>query len=263
MLDTASAGLYEQIRVCRFSQPEIASRNREIYDTMLAESDWLERGNFEQIHPNDLERLFDLYDLLFFDGECGEAARAEGKKLTFRLSSRMTRVGGTTTRQVHRKKRNGPPVLISHEIAVSTTLLFQTFHDVDRPITVTGILCQDRLEALQRVFEHEMIHLMEMLVWTTSSCAGQRFASLATNLFGHTQMTHQLITPRERAETKYGVRVGSRVRFSFEGQIYEGKVNRITKRATVLVEDECGDPYSDGKNYLKFYIPVSMLELVE
>jgi len=40
-------------------------------------------------------------------------------------------------------------------------------------------------------------------------------------------------------------------------------VNRITKRATVLVEDERGMRYSDGKRYAKFYVPVASLELVE
>jgi len=40
-------------------------------------------------------------------------------------------------------------------------------------------------------------------------------------------------------------------------------VNRITKRATVLVENEQAPRYSDGKRYAKFYIPVGILEPVE
>lgn len=260
MIDPASQGLYDQIRIRRLTEPEVQSRTQEVYRTLLTESPWLGTANFQQIHTSDLERMFELYDRLYFNGECGRAARAAGKELTFRLSNRMTRVGGTTTRSVRRQGRNGPVVQVSHEIAVSTTLLFQTFHDVDRPITVTGLLCKDRLEALQRVFEHEMVHLMELLVWTVSSCTAERFASLATNLFGHTQMTHQLITPRERAFTKFGVKVGDPVAFTLEGRRYHGIVNRITKRATVLVEDECGVRYSDGRHYLKFYVPLSLLE---
>ena len=36
-------------------------------------------------------------------------------------------------------------------------------------------------------------------------------------------------------------------------------MNRITKRATVLVEDPQGILYSDGKHYKAFYIPLPML----
>jgi len=40
-------------------------------------------------------------------------------------------------------------------------------------------------------------------------------------------------------------------------------VNRVSKRATVLVEDHQGRRYTDGKHYSKFYVPVQMLEAVE
>lgn len=60
-----------------------------------------------------------------------------------------------------------------------------------------------------------------------------------------------------------GIHRGSVVRFRFEGTEYVGTVNRITKRATVLVEDQRGTPFSDGKRYLKFYVPLSMLQPVD
>jgi hypothetical protein len=50
------------------------------------------------------------------------------------------------------------------------------------------------------------------------------------------------------------------VRFRLDGRHYTGRVNRITKRATVLVEDRSGERYSDGKRYAKFYVPLEMLE---
>ena len=39
-----------------------------------------------------------------------------------------------------------------------------------------------------------------------------------------------------------------------------GRVNRITKRATVLVEDIGGQPYSDGLRYKIYYVPIAHLE---
>ena len=59
-----------------------------------------------------------------------------------------------------------------------------------------------------------------------------------------------------------GIRPGARVSFVIEGQRLTGIVNRVTKRATVLVEDPKGERYSDGKHYAKFYIPISWLEPV-
>ena len=249
--------LLDQIRSTQRPLAEIRSHTREIYDTLLTTSPRLAEGNFTSIHSDDLETLFELYDELFFESRLEPAARTGGTPLYFRVSKRMTRVGGTTTKYRHHQT-SGPQA--SYEIAISSTLLFSTFYDVERPISVTGVECHDRLECLQRIFEHELIHLTEMVIWDDSSCSRQRFQSLAFQLFGHTESTHQLITPDERAVMKFGVRPGDRVRFQIEGTHYEGVVNRITKRATVLVEDADGPLYSDGKRYVKFYVPLAMLE---
>jgi len=248
------------IETQQFSPGEIAGRTQEIYESVLRDSKSMDDGNFSAIHPKDIERLFDLYDRLFFDGGCrkllGDAP------LSFRLSKRMTRAGGHAGRWEIRDNK-GKFVRTEYEIAVATTLLFQTFREDHRPVVMSGIQCRDRLAALQRVIEHEMTHLVEMLIWIKSSCAAQRFQSIANRFFGHTDHRHQLITPSEHALTKFGIKPGDRVSFRFDGRHHVGMVNRITKRATVLVEDANGQTYSDGKRYAKFYVPVGMLEPIE
>jgi uncharacterized protein (DUF433 family) len=175
----------------------------------------------------------------------------------------MTAAGGKT---IHRprqvRSQNGARTVVSYELAVSAPLLFQTFREETRPITVTGIRCADRLEALQRIVEHEMVHLLELLVWRDSSCSQERFQRLANNLFGHTASHHHLVSQREIAHADFGIKVGDRVRFDYDGVQHTGVVNRITKRVTVLVEHSSGLRYSDGKCYLKFYVPLPMLERV-
>ena len=227
----------------------------EIQEISLRQSRHLDRPDFRAIHPQDLRRLFDLYDDRFFQGEC---RRLIGScPLSFRLSSRMTSAGGKTVREEtfldHGKRR------VKYEIVISSTLLYQTFYDVDRTVIVTGVKCDNRFEALQRIFEHELVHLMEMVVWEDSSCSQARFQSIAKRFFGHLEHTHQLITPRERAVAKFNIRPGDPVAFVFEGRQLQGFVNRITKRATVLVESDSGRAYSDGKRYEKYYVPVSIL----
>src|SRR5262249_49030769 len=148
---------------------------------------------------------------------------------------------------------------VHYEITISTTLLYQSFADVDRPIRVSGLVCTNRVEALQRIFEHELLHLVELLVLGRSSCSAEPFRMLAGNLFGHTETNHELITQTERALVQYAIRVGDRVAFDFEGQTYTGVVNRITRRATILVENPAGQRYTDGKHYQKFYVPLTEL----
>ncbi len=123
-------------------------------------------------------------------------------------------------------------------------------------------MCHDRLEALQRIFEHELIHFIEMLLWKKSSCSVRKFKRLVHHIFGHTETTHQLITQTERALKKFGIKIGCKVEFEHEGVNYQGIVNRITKRATILVKHKEGHRYSDNKRYLKFYIPLSMLKKI-
>ena len=38
-----------------------------------------------------------------------------------------------------------------------------------------------------------------------------------------------------------------------------GRVNRITKRATVLLENQQGEHFTDGKRYETYYIPLQYL----
>ena len=210
-----------------FNASQVTAQTRLIYDNVLKESPYLDGGNFTTIHTFDLKRLFGQYDRCFFNGQIG--ATLGNTPLRFRLSKRMTRSGGKTARYTH-TKRHGRRF---YEISVSTTLLFQCFAGDDhRPITVTGITCNDRMEALQRVMEHELVHLVEMLLWPTSSCSASRFKSIALRFFGHTGHTHELITPGERAFVKFGIKPGDHVRFCFDGARYTGIVNRITKRAT-------------------------------
>ncbi len=71
---------------------------------------------------------------------------------------------------------------------------------------------------MQRVLEHELIHLAEMLVWDDSNCAADKFQSIAHRLFGHTEHKHELVTQHERAAKKFNVRVGTMVLVPTRGQ---------------------------------------------
>jgi hypothetical protein len=249
--ETSTAALADLATQTSFTSSEIEDRFRRIEATLLAQSRHLREPNFNQIHPRDLEILFAACDQAVFRGYLSSAL---GKTpVRFRLSSRMTSAGGRTTRF---RSREGA---VRYEVTIACGLLFQGFSDQDRPIHVCGLYCQTRLEALVRIFEHELIHLVELLCWSDSNCSAAPFQDIAGRLFGHRSHRHELITWKERAQNS-GIGRGSLVSFVFEGMRFHGRVNRVTKRATVLVEDAAGQMYSDGRRYRTFYVPLAALE---
>jgi len=222
---------------------------------LLRQSNNIHSPDFEKLTDEDLFLLFNLYDLHFFAGRLTEKITATSPApLAFRVSPRMSRAGGKTTRTGRRN--------FTYEIAIASRLLFLSFADITRPIRIGGLPCCSRLDALQRIMEHEIIHLHELLEFNTSSCHRPRFKKLINTTFHHTEVHHDLITPAEAAATKHQITVGSLVRFEYDRQKLIGRVNRITHRATILVETPDGRPYSDGKRYDTYYIPLTHLRLV-
>lgn len=243
-----------EVALRTFPASQIASWQQEIHEQTLRLSRSIDQPNFTKVGRDDLVRMIRMYDDLFFDGKILPVAEAEG--LSFGISSRMTRIAGKMVTHYPTGDHNGPR---KFELILSSTLLFQTFEDEGRPAEVTGRLCRDRLEAMQRVAEHEFVHLIEMLIWNDGNCSEARFQSIANRYFGHTDYRHDLITQRERAFSKFNIRVGDRVSFHHERRTLTGRVNRITRRATILVQDNNGDRFSDGQRYLRFYVPLEKL----
>jgi hypothetical protein len=239
----------QEILTQRYTAAEIEQKTQAIYDQIVQDSSSIDQGNFNRIGVDDLAQLFWLYDRHFFEdffrARCME-------RLSFRLSQRMTRAGGKTT--YYKTDR-------TYSIALSTELIFKTFGPVEREVVVTGRVCKDRLEATMRIVEHEMIHLLEFLLFDDSSCKQPQFRQLAGNVFGHTGFTHDLVSGVEQAQKVYNIKPGDAVSFAFEGQRHEGIVHRITKRATVLVPDDKGGLRDrQGKRYRKYYVPVQWLK---
>ncbi len=230
---------------------------RQIYEQMLVTSRCIDGPNFQKVAADDVARMIRMYDDRFFEGRILSAASAEG--ISFHLSSRMTSVGGKLVTQYPEGSYDGRR---QFELVLSSTLLFQTFEDVSRPIEVAGCVCHDRLEAMQRIAEHEFVHLIEMLIWNDGNCSEARYQSIANRYFGHTDYQHNLITQRERAAVRFNIRVGDDVVFFHDGHRMQGRVNRITRRATVLVPNPAGQKFSDGKRYSRYYVPLERLQKI-
>ena len=252
-MNQSCAKLLQKVETLELSPAEVGNRVEEIRQAVMTESKCIRSPAFTSISTSDLQRIYELYDQYFFSGSI--AGALGNTRLDFELSGRLTRSAGKTAYYRQPAQR--------FIIGVSTTLLFGCFTDEDhRPIVCSGIVCRDRLDALLRVVEHELVHLIEFVLWGKSSCARARFHSITLRLFAHTENVHSMITPVEKARQQLGIAPGVLVEFTIEGRTLTGLVNRVTKRATVLVEGAEGRLYSDGKRYEKYYVPLTMLTVV-
>lgn len=222
-----------------------------IQNRIFSESPRIKTGNFDSISSQDLELMFRLYDEYFFDRFFKSRSDL---RVRFRVSRRMTSSGGKTTKL----RRNGK---VEYEICLSSVLLFNSFQGGQTKAVVNGVECFSRLEAALRIMEHEIIHLLEMIIYNESSCGKSRFKQIAGNLFGHRDVKHQLRTPVETARKVLNIKSGDYVKFKFQDVTKRGQVIRITRRATVMVKD-CRGQYADaeGRRFAKYYVPLNCLE---
>jgi hypothetical protein len=227
-----------------------------IRDRLLTTSRYIQTPNFVRCGDSDLKILFDGYDSCFFDAQLRSALETlNAWPIDLRFSGRLRSTGGRTTRTTCRKSRH-----VTYSIQISSNVLFTNFRTPEETASVNGLICPDRVDAMMRVMEHELLHLAEFLAFNDSTCTGGRFQHAAMRMFGHTEHTHAMVSKRVKTLLSTDLRPGHRVRFSFEGKTLTGVINRINARATVLVEDPRGARYNDGRKYVKFYMPLALLQ---
>lgn len=242
----------DKMKDLKYEPEQIEEKTSRIYEEMLQKSARIDQPDFEGISTKDMSALFSLYDREFFDGFF---QKKDDHEFRFRLSKRMTKSAGNT------KFNKNLDVFV---VSLSIPLLFQTFSEIDRDVNVNGITCTDRLEAAMHVFEHELIHVFECIHFGETSHKQPRFKRLAQNIFGHTEVTHQMVTQEERAAKLYGLKKGDEVVFRYDGKMHKGIISRITKRATVMVKDpDGGFEDESGNRFKKYYIPLPQLTHLE
>lgn len=204
--------------------------------------------DFRLLDDLALHELFTLYNQLFLNN----SLLNYGDNLSLYVAKRMTKSGGNT---VFHKTRH------TIRITINIPMIWQSFQQTDRKIIVNGLECTSAYEALYRVMEHELVHVIEFLVYGESNCNRKRFQTITRNLFGHTYHKHELVTNQEAAWLAMKLKPGDKVSFILQDALYTGILYRIHKRAIIMVEDAKGSfKDNDGKRYQKFYVPLSSLQ---
>lgn len=265
----------------KFTKNQIKEKNTEIFDKFVIKSSHLKDSNYSNFQNYNLMSMYSLYDELYFQRrlenlfipttlsknnleisilELNHDTRKNGTNaeyLRLVLSNRLTKVDAKVS-MYSGKLANGYD-LRWFSFKISSSLLHLTFSNQEKVEIVYGFECTNRIEVLQRIFEHHLVHLLEFKYYNHTVCGGNKFSKIIQNIFGHTRHHHHLKNQKQRSEEKYNITIGDIVSFIFEGESLSGEITNITKRATVIVESENGDYKIKGKFYSKYYIPLPLL----
>ncbi|SHH77389.1 hypothetical protein [Clostridium grantii] len=210
------------------------------------------------ISSEELTILFNLYDEIFLKNWFKNNYKG---KIKFSLSKRMTKSAGITICPKNIASTSEKNLVLEIKIGID---FFFHYNMITEPKLVCGIETKNSFHALQIVFEHEICHLIEFILFYESSCKKDRFKSMAYNLFKHTSSYHQLPTHKKIAMEQLGVSIGDIVSFSYREKIQEGILYKINKKAIVMVKDKKGS-FMDksGNKYMKYYVPLNKLKLIK
>jgi hypothetical protein len=132
---------------------------------------------------SDLHDFFNLYDQLCFKGDLSRYLGQEKFGFEFRTTGEPT----FTTTGI---------CLPSNKVCDYTiTIPIHFFEKVKGPTNIAGDICNDQLECLQRVIEHEMVHLVIFMFCGDRYITdqhGELFMKMVKDLFGHTDYKHYL-----------------------------------------------------------------------
>ena len=233
----------------------VKNRREKVSNLFILKSNNIKNGRISTISTSDIRLMFELYDQVFFENWFRD--RFKGK-IDLSISRRMTKSAGITICPKNCDKIK--PEELVMEIRIGVDFFFH-YDLIEGNKEVCGVSTSNSLEALQLVFEHELCHIIEFIHFKKSNCIGDRFKTIASNLFNHTANYHKLPTFKQIANQKLGLRMGSIVTFTFEGKRLNGILYNINKRATVMVRNDEGQLIDrDGNRYSKYYVPLNALE---
>jgi hypothetical protein len=204
--------------------------------------------DLEGFNVNDLTKLFDLYNTYFFNDSL--------PKTTLDISNRFTVKAGQCA-----ISRNS--VECKYAITISKKL-FERLNLEENQVTKSGgLVCKSRLNCLQLVLEHELIHLIMGFYYPNRkqlddkiySSHGLLFKSLVKNYFGQTESTHQIGNiiydglDNERTLLPEEIKIGQMTAIIDKKGIKKGIiVNIYTKNIGIQFLD--GDSWKVGSDFL-------------
>ena len=139
------------------------------------------RNSVTKMSSNELHTLFKRYDELCFDKDIQKYMKDAKYSLRFKTNGEDT----FTTEGI----------CINRVCNYTVTIPTEYFKNVNGVTIVAGHQCKDQLECLQRVIEHELVHLLIFMFCGDPFVTDQHgplFMKMANDLFGHTDHRHYI-----------------------------------------------------------------------
>ena len=204
--------------------------------------------NLDDFNVSDLRKLFDLYNLHFFNNSLPET--------NLDISNRLTVTAGTCAISRTAEK-------CVYSITMSRSLFTKLKLENDQVTKSGGLTCKSRLSCLQLVLEHEIIHLIvghyypnaKRLDEKIYSGHGSLFKNLVKSYFGQTESTHQIGniiydgSDKERTLFKDEIKIGEITSIIDKKGIKKGVIVNIYNK-NVGIEFLDGDSWKVGAEFL-------------
>lgn len=221
-------------------KPEEIEKKRKVVTNLLLESTF-DKKNFTTLSNKQLEDMFKIYDKIFFDGQLRRKLKSEGSSLEFQVSASKGHSVAGSCRMIPSGK------VCDFVIKISKHMFLEKFRSENETLRANGLLCTNRLECLQIVFEHELVHMI-MGLWKVQEQAiqlgrkkswygghGFVFKCLVKERFGQTDIRHNLSsgdisTYLSRDETN----LGQTVSFEYQGQTIHGTITKKNPRSALV-----------------------------
>lgn len=212
---------------------QIVKKRWEIHNTLLAAG-----MDLDNITIKNITDMFYLYNYIYFKCELTDMAKNRNIIIQFGFKR------GIKTAGLH--QFNGR----SCKISVAKDLVEGLFKQGENRIWINGLNVRDRLEALQVLFEHELLHMyMTLKGWADKikkgkgrryySAHGALFQELAKRFFLHTDYRHMLHQGDSTGHlTKERCKVGMNVWVVYKGDKYQGEVVKCNPRRAKVQSDQ-------------------------
>lgn len=206
--------------------------------------------NMEQIRKDDLRALTELYDEILLNGIIKRMFKGSKWKLDFDISGATRSAGLCKT------------IGCSYTISISWPVFKDLFKSGSKEehYSINGILCYNKLECLQVVLEHELMHMISDTAPDIPnpipardrvySAHGLLFKQLVMAFYGHTGVTHSLHIDQSKVSSKSDFEMGDVVNFELaSGENLTGRIIKMNPVTAVILTAE-------GLKYKSSYRPL-------
>jgi hypothetical protein len=224
VIDSKKGGVCEQLAKPIRSKAQTEKIRAAIHRILEQGDEFGDEGDEEggeygdELSQRLLEEMFRLYDWLFFDEQISRIASERKHTFHVEVSSKMTKTAGIC-------KYKSQECTIT--IGISKPIYNQLFARDEKNHRMGGLLCVDKLDCVQKIFEHELVHALinifcnDVMIRTPGKKGfiyhPQIFKDIVHAQFGHTEFRHDLLAG-EGSEVEKKLEHAAKIK----SQLYKG-----------------------------------------